>query len=85
LETARQEYANNIVSKYGATLDGQGRISNYDTIYANSLATYNKAVDAYNSGRMSEEQFEKYEEAWETFVEDIEQYEETLNTLEDEQ
>lgn len=85
LEEARQEYANNIISKYGATLDEQGRISNYDTIYANSLATYNNAVDAYNSGSMSEEQFEKYEEAWERFVEDIEKYEETLNTLEDEQ
>lgn len=85
LEAARQEYANNIVSNYGATLDEQGRISNYDTIYANSLATYNSAVDAYNSGSMSEEQFEKYEEAWEKFVEDIEKYEETLNTLEDEQ
>lgn len=85
LQEGRAEEAAQLTKDYGASFDSQGRISNYDELYKSSLATYNKAVDAYNAGSMSEEEFETYEKAWETFVEDLENYEETLNTLEEEQ
>lgn len=56
---------------YGAVLDEQGRIINYDELMKSK-------IDAYNSGKMSEE-------AYEQFVKDLEQYEETLGLLKDEQ
>lgn len=74
-----------IIDKYGASLDEEGRIANYEELYANSLATYNKAVDDVNRGAITEDQFAAYEKAYEQFKEDISQYEETLNLLEDEQ
>lgn len=56
---------------YGAILDEEGRITNYDELMQSK-------IDAYNSGEMSEE-------AYEQFVEDLGQYEETLGLLKDEQ
>lgn len=56
---------------YGAILDEEGRIANYDELMQSK-------IDAYNSGKMSEE-------AYEQFVKDLEQYEETLGLLKDEQ
>lgn len=56
---------------YGAILDEEGRITNYDELMQSK-------IDAYNSGEMSEE-------AYDQFVKDLEQYEETLGLLKDEQ
>jgi hypothetical protein len=53
-------------------------------MYEVNLQQYNNAVDAFNSGTISEEQFEEYEKAYEQFKEYITQYEETLNLLETE-
>jgi hypothetical protein len=56
--------------KYGASFDEYGRISNYD-----ELIKVN--VDAYNAGELNDE-------GYSLFIEELEQYEETLNLLEDE-
>lgn len=56
---------------YGAVLDEEGRIVNYDELMKSK-------IDAYNNGKMSEE-------AYEQFIADLEQYEETLGLLKDEQ
>lgn len=75
----------NALTQYGAAFDAEGRLTNYDEMYANSVATYNQAVDDFNAGRLTEDEFKAYEDAYEQFKEDISQYEETLNLLEDEQ
>ena len=75
----------NALAQYGAAFDAEGRLTNYDEMYANSVATYNQAVDDFNAGRLTEDEFKAYEDAYEQFKEDISQYEETLNLLEDEQ
>lgn len=71
--------------QYGATLDEEGRIINYEELMRVNVESYNKAAEKFNAGQMSEEQFAEYEKAYEKFLKDMEQYEETLNLLEDEQ
>lgn len=67
-----------IIDKYGASLDESGRIVNFDelfTVQINALKGLDKDSDAYA----------EQEKIFEQFKEDIQQYEETLNLLEDEQ
>ena len=74
------------LKEYGANFDPEtGRLTNYDEMYDANINQYNWAVDEYNAGRMTDEQFEEYEKEYEEFVNDIAQYEETLNKLEEEQ
>lgn len=73
------------LSEYGASFDEAGRITNFDEMYEANIKSYNEAVDKVNSGAMSDDQFEEYEKQFDEFVADIEQYEETLNLLEDEE
>jgi hypothetical protein len=54
-------------------------------MYEANIKSYNEAVDKVNSGAMSDDQFEEYEKQFDEFVADIEQYEETLNLLENEE
>ena len=72
------------LAEYGANFDEDGRLINYDEMVKVNVDQYNWAVDQFNNNKMSEEQFTKYEEAYERFMNDINQYEETLNLLEQE-
>ena len=58
----------NAISKYGIVFDQYGEISNYDDVYERMLNQYNSDQD-------------KYGEAYETFKNDMAQYEETLTLV----
>lgn len=60
-----------VLAKYGAGRDSYGRITNYEKLYQTQ-------IDAYNKGDITEEEYEK-------FVKAVEQYEASLNGLEEEQ
>ena len=50
--------------QYGASLDEEGRITNYEELMRVNVESYNKAAEKFNAGQMSEEQFAEYEKAW---------------------
>ena len=65
------------LSKYGASRDEQGRITNYEALYQAQLDELNRIYDTGN-----EVLIEKADEAYAEFVEEFEQYEESLNEFE---
>ena len=64
---------------FGAEYDEEGRISNYNTLYENEVAKYNKAMESSD-----EKVREKAETRWKEFTKAVTNYEETLNKLEEE-
>lgn len=62
----------------GAQFDAEGNITNYTAVMQSIIDDYNAAVEQYNAGNMTDEQFEDIEEQYEDAVEALEQYEETL-------
>lgn len=58
------------IMKYGVELDEHGRIANYDEVRERYYQQYIANPEAY-------------EDSWNKFNEDLDQYEETLNTVED--
>lgn len=95
LLAAQEEYIKQIQEKaiedqkaanaVGISTDESGRISNYDEIMGQAIDEYNAAVNALNSGNLDEAGFEAAEKKYENFIKVLNQYEETLNLLEDEQ
>ena len=71
------------LSKYGASFDEQGRITNYDELYKQEVDKYNAAITAYNLGALTDDQLDIAKENFDNFKDEIAQYEETLNDLED--
>ena len=65
------------LSKYGASRDEQGRITNYEELYQAQLNELNRIYDTGN-----EVLIEKADEAYAEFVKEFEQYEESLNEFE---
>ncbi|MDD4804361.1 MAG: phage tail tape measure protein [Candidatus Pacebacteria bacterium] len=72
------------IAGYGAQFDANGNISNYDTIVAQQVSKYNKAVNAFNKNQ-NEDAFEAAEKAYEEFKKVLDKYEETNNLLQDQQ
>ena len=68
------------LNQYGAKYDKEGRITNYDEMVAAETAKYNQAIDSGN-----EKTIELAEKRYEDFKKSLEQYEETLNLLEEEE
>ena len=66
------------VAALGAQFDAEGNITNYTQVMQSIIDDYNAAVELYNSGNMTDEQFEDIEEQYEDHMEALEQYEETL-------
>lgn len=62
----------------GAQFDAEGNITNYTQVMQSIIDDYNAAVEQYNSGNMTDEEFEDIEEQYEDAIEALEQYEETL-------
>ena len=98
------------LTKYGASLDVDGNISNYDEIVAQQVSTYNEAylnyitakneaVAAYNASakdesadkayndaiNVAENQWKAVQNGYETFKNEVKQYEESLDLLEEQQ
>lgn len=66
------------VAALGAQFDAEGNITNYTQVMQSIIDDYNAAVAQYNSGNMTDEEFEDIEEQYEDAMEALEQYEETL-------
>lgn len=66
------------VAALGAQFDAEGNITNYTQVMQSIIDDYNAAVEQYNAGNMTDEEFEDIEEQYEDAVEALEQYEETL-------
>lgn len=62
------------LTKYGASRDEDGRITNYEELYQAQLDALHKAYDLGN-----EELIEEADKAYDQFVKEFEQYETTLN------
>lgn len=62
----------------GAQFDAEGNITNYTAVMQSIIDDYNAAVEMYNAGNMTDEEFEDIEEQYEDAMEALEQYEETL-------
>lgn len=58
----------------GVTFDADGNITNYVAQTSAKLDEYNKAVAAYNSGKMSKKSFDKVEDDYKNFKEYLERY-----------
>ena len=63
---------------YGAQFDENGVITNYEQLMDQELAKYNKAVEQYNKNH-DEKKFAAAEARYEKFLNDMEQYEETMD------
>lgn len=80
-----------ILSQSGAAFDATGALTNYAAITEQALATYNQAVQAYNAHLIDDAAFETATTAYETFVENLERYDDlfygemidTINEIED--
>lgn len=73
----------NKLSKYRASFDEQGRITNYEELYKQEVDKYNAAITAYNLGALTDDQLDIAKENFDNFKDEIAQYEKTLNDLED--
>lgn len=62
----------------GAEFDAEGNITNYTQVMQSIIDDYNAAVEQYNAGNMTDEEFEDIEEQYDDAMEALEQYEETL-------
>ena len=69
----------NTMAQYGASTDEFGRITNYEDLIAAQVAEYNKVVESGDEDAIAEAD-KKYQQ----FQNDLKQYEETLNLLEEE-
>ena len=65
------------IEAYGAVIDENGVISNYEQIMQAQLDKYNAAVASYNAGSMTDEAFEVIEKEYEEFKKILSQFEET--------
>ena len=63
---------------YGATYDSAGRVNNYDELMAKEVAAYNAAVDTGN-----ESAIKAAEKRWEDFKKVLDNYEDSLNQVEE--
>jgi hypothetical protein len=68
------------VEAFGAVIDANGVISNYDEIMQRELDKLNAVYASYNAGGSSDELVEKAEKDYEDFKKLISQYEDTLGT-----
>lgn len=71
------------VEAFGAVIDANGVISNYDEIMQRELDKLNAVYASYNAGGSSDELVEKAEKDYEDFKKLISQYEDTLGTYQD--
>lgn len=79
VEELRQDVGKDwdVLSKYGASRDEKGRITNYEELYTTQLNELNRIYDTGNKTLI-----EKADEAYAQFKKDFEQYETTLNEFE---
>ena len=71
------------IEAFGAVIDANGVISNYDEIMQRELDKLNAVYASYNAGGSSDELVEKAEKDYEDFKKLISQYEDTLGTYQD--
>jgi len=62
---------------FGAKYDENGVVTNYDEMIEKELKRYNDAVKKYNSGKMSEAEFNKASQRYEDFKKKLKQYDDT--------
>lgn len=96
LNAATEEYIREIrewleidkarIAAQGATFDEYGNISNYTDLMQQHIDAYNAAVAAYNASGQSDsdkETMEAADKAYQDFMDQLSQYEETNNLLQD--
>lgn len=96
LNTATEEHIREIrewleidkarIAAQGATFDEYGNISNYTELMQQHIDAYNAAVAAYNASGQSdsdEEAMEAADKAYQDFMDQLSQYEETNNLLQE--
>lgn len=96
LNAATEEYIREIrewleidkarIAVQGATFDEYGNISNYTELMQQHIDTYNAAVAAYNASGQSDsdkEAMEAADKAYQDFMDQLSQYEETNNLLQE--
>lgn len=74
------------IAAQGATFDEYGNISNYTDLMQQHIDAYNAAVAAYNASGQSDadkEAMETAEKAYQDFMDQLSQYEETNNLLQE--
>lgn len=74
------------IAAQGATFDEYGNISNYTELMQQHIDAYNAAVAAYNASGQSDsdkEAMEVADKAYQDFMDQLSQYEETNNLLQD--
>lgn len=74
------------IAAQGATFDEYGNISNYTELMQQHIDAYNAAVAAYNASGQSDsdkEAMEAAEKAYQNFMDQLSQYEETNNLLQE--
>lgn len=74
------------IAAQGATFDEYGNISNYTDLMQQHIDAYNAAVAAYNASGQSDsdkEAMEAAEKAYQDFMDQLSQYEETNNLLQE--
>lgn len=74
------------IAAQGATFDEYGNISNYTELMQQHIDAYNAAVATYNAGGQSDsdkEAMEAAEKAYQDFMDQLSQYEETNDLLQD--
>lgn len=74
------------IAAQGATFDEQGNISNYTELMQQHIDAYNAAVAAYNASGQSDsdkEAMEAADKAYQDFMDQLSQYEETNNLLQE--
>lgn len=81
LEEVKKYYAQDrsAIEAYGAIIDKNGVISNYDEIMQKELDTLNSAYEQYNAGGLSDEIIEAKEKEYEEFKKILKQFEDTNN------
>lgn len=81
LEEVKKYYADDrsAIEAYGAVIDENGVISNYDQIMQQELDRLNAAYEEYNAGGLSDEIIEAKEKEYEEFKKILGQFEETNN------
>lgn len=96
LNTATEEHIREIrewleidkarIAAQGATFDEYGNISNYTDLMQQHIDAYNAAVAAYNASGQSDsdkEAMEAADKAYQDFIDQLSQYEETNNLLQE--
>lgn len=74
------------IAAQGATFDEYGNISNYTDLMQQHIDAYNAAVAAYNASEQSDadkEAMEAADKAYQDFIDQLSQYEETNDLLQD--